>query len=85
MVAEAGDSGLEETMRRMRLLLEHVANVADKAHKVLLLRRLAEANAPVEPVWFRLFLPTEFLSQRLEMPVKGFRTICRSNPGRQIC
>ena len=86
VAAEAEDSGLEGTMRRMRLLLEHAANVADKAHKVhLLRRRLVGANAPVEPVWFRLFLPTEFLSQRLEMPVKGFKKTCRSSPGRRIC
>ena len=67
-------------------LVEHVANVADKAHKALKAlppRRPAEASA--RPAWFRLFLPTEFLSQRLEMPVRGFKTICRSNPGRQTC
>jgi hypothetical protein len=78
------DSELE-TMGRIRLLLEHVANVADEAHKVLRPRRLVEANAPEEPAWFRLFLPTEFLSQRSGMQVKGFKTICRSNPGRQTC
>jgi hypothetical protein len=64
-------------------LLERVANEVDKAHKVLPPpRRLVEDNAAV---WFRLFLPTEFLSQRLGMPVKGFKTICHSNPGRQTC
>jgi hypothetical protein len=75
------DSEAEQTTAR---LLEHVANGVDKglrAHKPLPRRRPVEANAAA---WFRLFLPTEFLSQRLEMPVKGFRTICRSSPGRQI-
>jgi hypothetical protein len=86
VVAEAeGDSELEETMRRIHLLLERVANAVHKAHRVLPRRLLVEANAPVEPAWFRLFLPTEFLSQRLGMPVKAFKTICRSNPGRQTC
>ena len=74
-------SELEETMGRMRLLPEPVAHGVDKAHKVLPHRRLAQANA----AWFRLFLPTEFLLQRLEMPVKGYRTICRSNRGRPTC
>ena len=74
------DSEVEPIMGK---LLEHVANGVDKAHKPLPRRRPVEANAPA--AWFRLFLPTEFLSQRLGMPVKGFKTICRSSPGRPTC
>jgi hypothetical protein len=74
-------SELEETMARMRLPLEHVANVADKAHKVLRRRRPVEVNA----AWSRRFLPTESLSQHLEMPARVFKTICHSSLGRRIC
>ena len=64
-------------------LLERVA--VDKAHKVLRVLRphrlVVAVNAPQESVWCHLFLPTEFLSQHLGMPVKDFKTICRFSRG----
>jgi hypothetical protein len=80
-VEAEGASELEETMGRMHLLLEPVANGVDKAHRVLPRRRLVEVNA----AWFRRFLPTESLSQHLEMPARVFKTICHFSHGRQIC
>jgi hypothetical protein len=62
-VAVVEDSEAEPTMGK---LLELAAQGVDKAHKALPHRRPVEDNAAA---WFRLFLPTEFRSQRLEMPV----------------